>query len=136
MENTVFAKIIKGEIPATKLYDDDHCIAILDIQPVNLGHALVIPKESYTNVYELPNDLLTHLFVVAKKVALALKQGLVAEGVNIIMNNDSAAGQIVFHAHIHVIPRYSDDGFKHWHGERRYAEGEAERIGGRIKNHL
>lgn len=136
MADTIFSKIINGEIPSSKIYDDEKCIVILDIQPVNLGHALVIPKEPFANIYEIPSDLAGHIFVVAKKIAQAQKIGLGAEGVNIMMNNDEAAGQIVFHAHIHVIPRYRGDGFTHWHGEKGYAQGEAGEIAQRIKNAL
>lgn len=108
-ELTIFEKIIKGEIPSTKVYEDNDVLAFLDIQPNNFGHTLVVPKVAYKNIYELPDDILAKVFVVAKKVAIALKEGLGADGVHLAMNNDPAAAQEVFHAHVHVIPRSEGD---------------------------
>lgn len=119
-EKTVFEKIISGEIPKTFLYTDDHCVAFLDISPINKGHALVVPRHPFKNLYEIPEALVGHLFSVAQKIARAQKETLAADGVNIIMNNDAAAGQEVFHAHIHVIPRYNNDGYEHWHSHGGY----------------
>lgn len=136
MEETIFTKIIKGEIPANKVFEDDKCLAFLDINPVNIGHTLVIPKKQFKNLYELPDDLAGHIFSVAKKISISIKKSLGAEGVNIIMNNDVPAGQIVFHAHLHVIPRYSGDGFEHWRGKRKYNEGEADLIAKKITEEI
>lgn len=111
-ETTIFEKIVAGEIPSTKIYEDEHTLAFLDIQPNNLGHTLVITKQPYKNLYEIPEDLIGPLFQTVQKIACAVKQGLGAEGINIRMNNDAPAGQDVFHAHVHVIPRYTDDGFQ------------------------
>ncbi|HVY35980.1 MAG TPA: HIT family protein [Candidatus Paceibacterota bacterium] len=130
--DTIFAKIIRGEIPSTKVYEDEQSLAILDINPTNIGHVLVLPKEAFANLYELPDELAGHLFVIAKKIAVAMKQGLRADGVNIIMNNDSAAHQLIFHAHIHVIPRYVDDGLESWHARFSYKEGQAEETAKKI----
>lgn len=136
MEESVFTKIIRREIPATFIYEDDMCIGMLDISPLNFGHTLVIPKKQYENIYEIPDDLLGHLFSVAKKIAKALKEGLGAEGVNIIMNNEAAAGQVVFHAHIHVIPRYEGDGYEHWHGKETYTDEKKQEVAEKIKSAL
>ena len=124
MEQTIFERIIQGEIPCTKVYEDDTCLVFLDIQPLNLGHTLVIPKVHSRNIFDTPDETVAHLFVLAKKVALALKEIVGAEGINIYMNNEAAAGQMVFHTHIHVIPRYSTDGYVLWHGNKIYSEEE------------
>ena len=127
MTDCIFCKIIKGELPATKLYEDDKALAFLDIYPVNIGHALVIPKEHFENILETPEDVIAHMMKIVKKVSHGI-EGLKCDGINITMNNKSAAGQVVFHSHIHVIPRYVGDGFGLWHGKRGYAEGEKEEV--------
>lgn len=114
---TIFTKIIKGEIPCAKIYEDEHVFAFLDINPINPGHTLVIPKEPYENIFEIPDEVLEKMIVIAKQIAIKQKEVLNADGINIGMNNGKDAGQEVFHAHIHVIPRYKDDGYKLWHGK-------------------
>lgn len=129
----LFCKIIAGEIPCTKIYEDDTVLAFLDINPVNIGHTLVIPKAHHINLYETPNDDLAHMMPVIKKLSIAIKSALNADGINIEMNNDTTAGQLIFHTHIHIIPRFQGDGFTHWHGTRGYNEGEMEEVGEKIK---
>lgn len=124
MEQTVFDKIVTGEIPVTKVYEDEQCLAFLDLHPVNIGHTLVIPKIHSRNIFDIDPQTAGHVFSIAKKIALALQNVCGAEGVNIIMNNEPAAGQQVFYSHIHIIPRYTGDGFEHWHGARDYNDGE------------
>jgi histidine triad (HIT) family protein len=114
---TIFTKIIKGEIPCAKIYEDDQVFAFLDINPINPGHTLVIPKEPYENICEIPNEILEKMIVIAKQIAIKQKEVLNADGINIGMNNGKDAGQEVFHAHIHVIPRYKNDRYKLWHGK-------------------
>ena len=99
---------------AYKLYENDEVLAFLDIFPVNSGHALVIPKDHIENIYGIPDETLCRVTIEVKRVALAIKHALDADGVNIIMNNEEAAGQVIHHAHFHIIPRFKDDGFKHW----------------------
>ena len=118
----LFEKIARKEIPSTPIYEDPDIYAFLDIHPVNLGHTLVIPKTKYRNLLDTPEEVLGKMMVVAKKIADAQMKGLGAQGVNIEMNNEKAAGQLVFHTHIHVIPRYEDDGFRHWKGPERTPE--------------
>lgn len=110
----IFCKIVKGEIPATKIYEDDETLAFLDIQPNNFGHTLVIPKDHFENIYGVPSELWCRVALTAQKIAIAVKNGLSADGVNIVMNNESGAGQLVMHAHVHIIPRENEDGFKPW----------------------
>ncbi|MDH5442559.1 MAG: HIT family protein [Candidatus Nomurabacteria bacterium] len=135
-EKTIFKKIIDGEIPAHKVYEDETVLAFLDAAPVNIGHTLVIPKSEHVNIYETPDDILAHMMVVAKKIAKSLKEKLNAGGVNIIMNNDDVAGQKVFHAHIHIVPRFEGDGHRHWFGARGYNAGEAEMVAEKISDSL
>ena len=107
--DTVFTKIIEGSIPSTKLYEDALCLAILDINPMNKGHALVICKESHPTIAECPDDILGHLLSVAKLLDAQMRSAIGAEATNILINNGPAAGQEVPHLHIHVIPRYFKD---------------------------
>ena len=123
----VFCKIVSGEIPSAKIYENEIVSAFLDIKPVNPGHALVVPKKHYANLYELPDEILAPFMRAARDIARALKKELGADGVNIEMNNDRPAGQIVSHAHLHVIPRKTDDGLRHWPGKEA-SEGEMKRI--------
>lgn len=132
METCLFCKMVAGEIPVQKVYEDEHVLGFLDIHPVNIGHTLVIPKIHSANLYDTPDETLSHLFPVIKKLAIAIKKGVGADGINIEMNNDAPAGQIIFHAHIHIIPRFSGDGFTHWHGPRDYNDGEASEVAQKI----
>ncbi len=127
-DDCIFCKIIKGEIPATKIYEDANTLAFLDIAPVNIGHALIIPKEHYKDIHETPDEIAGHLMKVSKNLASAIKRAVEADGINIAMNNDASAGQVIFHTHIHVIPRFKDDGFGTWQSKRPYSEGEKERV--------
>lgn len=113
-ENCVFCKIIAGEIPAKKVYEDAETVAFLDIQPVQPGHTLVILKDHFENIYTTPAEAWLRLQMTVQKVALAVKHGTDADGVNVHMNNESAAGQVVPHVHIHIIPRQNDDGLINW----------------------
>ena len=122
-KDCIFCKIIKGEIPSEKIYEDDWSLAFLDINPVNAGHTLVVPKDHFENIYATPDETLARLSLVTKKVAVAIKNGLQADGVTVSMNNESAGGQVIFHTHFHIIPRYENDGLKLW-SQRKYEEGE------------
>lgn len=108
-DNCIFCRIANGEIPSATIYEDDDFRVILDLNPASKGHALVLPKEHYANVFEIPEDLAARAFVVAKKVGEKLCKGLGAVGFNIVQNNGEPAGQTVFHFHIHLIPRYEGD---------------------------
>lgn len=108
-ENCIFCKIANGEIPSATLYEDEDFRVILDLGPASKGHALILPKEHAANIFELPDDLAAKAIVLAKKIATTLKEGLHADGVNIVQNNGEVAGQTVFHFHMHLIPRYNGD---------------------------
>ena len=132
----LFCKIIAGEIPCTKVYEDDKVLAFLDIHPVNIGHTLVIPKAHHVNLYDTEDATLAHMMTVTKKLSIAIKSALSADGINIEMNNAPVAGQIIFHTHLHIVPRFSGDGFTHWPSARGYNEGEADEVAQKIKDSL
>jgi histidine triad (HIT) family protein len=106
---TIFEKIIAREIPADIVYEDDVVIAFLDIKPVHAGHTLVVPKTPFADIFTGDPEILGHMMRVATIIGRRLKERLGADGVNLIMNNGAAAGQEVFHAHLHVVPRYEND---------------------------
>ena len=108
-ENCIFCKIAAGEIPSATIYEDEDFRVILDIEPASKGHALILPKEHYANLYELPEELASKVLVVAKKVVTAMTEVLGCDGYNVLQNNGEVAGQTVFHFHMHLVPRYKDD---------------------------
>lgn len=110
--NCIFCKIAAGEIPSATLYEDDDFRVILDIEPASKGHALIIPKEHYANLYELDDELAAKAMVLAKKIITKLTDILECDGYNVLQNNGSAAGQTVFHFHMHLVPRYKNDNVK------------------------
>ena len=107
--NCVFCKILDGVIPSVKLYEDEDFAIILDIGPATFGHALVLPKNHYANLYEMPDELLGKVMSLAKVWGEKLVKALGADGLNLVQNNGLAAGQTVFHYHLHLIPRYDGD---------------------------
>ena len=115
-ENCIFCKILAGEIPSFKVYEDDDFTVILDAGPATRGHALIIPKEHYKDLYELPEDLAAKAFVLGKKLITKLTGILGCDGYNLVQNNGAVAGQTVGHFHLHLIPRYEgDDAGLGWH---------------------
>jgi len=126
---------VRSELPATKVYEDAEVLGFLDIKPVNPGHTLVIPKKHFESIHDTPDELVAKMIIVAKKIAGAIQKNLGAQGVNIGMNNGRAAGQLVLHAHIHVMPRYGTDSFKLWLG-KEYKSGERETVAEKIKSAL
>lgn len=132
----IFCKIVKGESPAVKLYEDDDILAFLDIRPLNHGHALVIPKTHYVDFLTVPDDIMQNFFTVIRDVSSAVKQELDADGINIISNIGKAAGQAVYHSHFHIIPRYKKDRFRFKPEFAEYKENEMEQYGEAIKRGL
>lgn len=108
MSDCIFCKILAGEIPSSKIYEDDKVLAFLDISQTTKGHTLVIPKEHVRNMLEMSDQTAADIFARLPKLARAVKAATGAKGLNILNNNEEIAGQTVFHAHIHIIPRYSD----------------------------
>ena len=109
MNDCIFCKIANGEIPSATLYEDEEFRVILDLGPATKGHALILPKAHYENLYELPETLAADAMVLAKKVITEMKEILKCDGYNVVQNNGRAAGQTVFHFHMHMIPRYKGD---------------------------
>ncbi|MFA5259385.1 MAG: HIT domain-containing protein [Candidatus Pacearchaeota archaeon] len=108
----IFCKIISGEIPAEKTYEDDNFIAFLDAKPKAVGHTILVSKNHFRNLLDMPASLGNEMLEGIKKVSLDLIKQKKAEGFNVIVNNEPVAGQVIFHAHIHIIPRKKDDGLK------------------------
>lgn len=108
-ENCIFCKIANGGIPSATLYEDDDFRVILDLGPASKGHALILPKEHYANLYELPDELAGKVLVLAKQMITKLSKILECDGYNVVQNNGEPAGQTVFHFHVHLIPRYQGD---------------------------
>ena len=121
---TIFEKIIAGNIPTNKVYEDEQTFAFLDGEPVNPGHTLVISRKPYKDIYEIPQADFLAVMKTVHKLAPIIKQAVEADGINLHNNNDPAAGQRVPHYHIHIIPRFENDGFQHWQGSEDYHEGE------------
>lgn len=108
-DNCIFCKIASGEIPSVTLHEDEDFRVILDVGPASKGHALILPKDHYANIYELPEEMTAKAYVLAKKIVARLTDALNCDGFNILQNNGELAGQTVFHFHIHLIPRYQND---------------------------
>jgi len=105
-ENNIFAKILRGELPAYKVYEDDRALAFLDIMPRAPGHTLVIPKRPARNILDVAPDDLAHVIIVAQRIAQAAMTVFAAQGITLQQFNEPAGGQVVFHLHVHVIPRH------------------------------
>ena len=108
-KDCIFCKIAGGNIPSSTVYEDEQFRVILDLSPATKGHALILPKQHYANIFEIDENVLKDEIVLAKKVATAMKETLNCDGVNIVQNNGETAGQTVFHFHMHLIPRYQGD---------------------------
>lgn len=107
-QDCIFCKILEGEIPSNTIYEDDMFQVILDVSPATRGHALILPKEHYANLFELPEETASRVFPLAKKLAAHMTERLGCQGMNLLQNNGETAGQTVHHFHLHLIPRYED----------------------------
>ncbi|MFO7727711.1 MAG: HIT family protein [Desulfonatronovibrio sp.] len=114
MKDCIFCQIVRGDVPCTRVYETEEILAFLDISPVAKGHTLIIPKKHVVNILDLPADTAPALQKALQKVGTGLIRGLKADGFNLGMNNFEAAGQLVMHAHYHLIPRFTGDGLKLW----------------------
>jgi histidine triad (HIT) family protein len=106
---SIFSRIVSGEIPALKIYEDEETLAFMDINPAARGHALVISKAEYADLFDIPPEVLAAVTRTVQRVALAIRAALNPDGLNIVQNNGAAAGQVVFHYHVHLIPRWEGD---------------------------
>ena len=109
MDNCIFCKIANKDIPGKIIYEDDVCLAFLDLSQATYGHTLVIPKKHFANILEADDKTVAHLFVVAKKLSASIMSNCHANGLNILTNTDEVAGQSVYHFHIHILPRYDKE---------------------------
>lgn len=132
MSDCIFCKIIRGELPSSKVYEDEDILAILDIKPTNHGHTLIFPKTHSKNIEETSEETLAKLIKVVKKVGKSIKENLPAASYNVCENNDEAAGQVIPHLHFHVVPRHRDDGIRMW-PQRSYPDGREAEILEKIK---
>ena len=135
MNDCIFCKIAKREIPSNIIYEDDKSIAFLDIAPVNPGHALLISKKHYEDLLATDGNMLKHLSILTKKITTAIIKAVNADGANVTNNIKKAAGQIIFHTHIHIIPRFNNDNLGTW-PHKKYKENEAEKITSKIRSFL
>jgi len=119
----IFCKIIAKEIPSEIIYENDKVFAFLDTNPVNPGHTLVIPKTHNENLIDTEDELLCEIILTVKKIAPAIIKAVGAEGYNLGVNSGTVAGQVVFHTHFHIMPRFEGDGHRHWN-KKPYKEGE------------
>ena len=125
MPDCLFCKIIRGEVPSFKVYEDEKTLAFLDIRPVNAGHTLVVPKNHATNIFDIVPEDWAAVSGTVRKLAIVIEKGVSADGVNIAMNNREHAGQVIDHPYVHIIPRFKGDGIKLM-PQRQYEVNEAE----------
>ena len=135
-EDCLFCSIREGKFPTNKVYEDDEFFAILDIKPVNPGHVLIMPKEHYRNFLDLPQELTRRYGEVAQKIGRAVQEACKADGINITCNNESAAGQLIFHTHVHIIPRFNNDNLMHWDHNLYKDEREMPEIATKIRDKI
>jgi len=126
MSDCIFCRIIRGEIPSAKIYEDEECFAFLDIGPLSWGHTLVIPKKHYEHITEMPAEELAALASVLPRLSAAVIKAANAEGLNVLQNNGVVSGQAVPHLHFHLIPRHAGDGLGYRWNAKRYPEGAME----------
>lgn len=126
MKNCLFCKIQAGEIPSAKIYEDDLVYAFMDLFPINFGHVLVVPKQHHVSVSTIPENIAGRMFLVGSRIGVAMRRALNAEGFNFHLSDGAPAGQVVMHAHLHVVPRWADDGF-HWNWRQLQYENDAAR---------
>ncbi len=120
MTDCIFCRIVRNELPSHKVYEDENVLAFLDINPLSPGHTLVIPKRHATDIFELEGEDAGALMRGAQKVARALIETIRADGINLLNSNKMAAGQVVFHYHMHIIPRFENDGVRLFTPERKH----------------
>ncbi len=135
-DNCIFCKIIKGEIPSASLYEDADFKAIMDISPAAKGHVIILSKRHAANLYELDDETASRAILVARKLAKAIAEELQCDGINLLQNNGEAAGQTIFHFHIHLIPRYRGDQVRMTWVHGAYEEGEAAALAATIAGRI
>jgi histidine triad (HIT) family protein len=132
MDDCVFCKIVSGEIPSMKVYEDAEFVAFLDLHPVSSGHTLVIPKAHYDKFEATPEDVVGKLYQLVRRLAPAVTRGAAAEAFNLGLNSGSAAAQVIFHTHVHIIPRWPKDGLAMWPNQD-YVGNEMDEVAKKIR---
>ncbi|MGL4722278.1 MAG: HIT family protein [Desulfovibrionaceae bacterium] len=132
----LFCKIVSKELPVHLLYEDEHVLSFLDIAPITLGHCLIIPKEHYSNVLNTPKEFGAHLLHAIHIVGSAILQGMNTTGLNVNQNNGSLAGQVIFHTHWHLIPRYNNDTLSLWPANTSVSNTLLEEYASTIKKYI
>lgn len=136
MDDCIFCQIVRGSIPGYKLYEDQNFLAFLDIRPVNRGHCLIIPKQHYVRVTDMPDDLLAKELPLVKRIALAIVEATGIRDFDLLNTNGAPAGQVVFHHHMHIIPRKTDDGMTFRIDPIEYDHGEQEELVQKVRKLL
>jgi histidine triad (HIT) family protein len=136
VNSCVFCKIARKQAPASLVYEDEDVLAFLDKRPLNEGHTLVIPKEHYETIYETPEEQIAYLHKIVKRTALAVKKATKADGISIIQQNGKAAGQEVFHLHVHVIPRYEGQKLPRFGEIPETSREKLDQVASNIKKHF
>lgn len=136
MNDCIFCKIASGNLPAEVVFESESIIAFLDINPLNYGHVLVVPKIHSQDFLDIPIELLDELVHITRKITKAIVESLQPDGFNIFSNNGTAAGQSVFHFHFHVTPRYDSDNFKFIINLKKYKDGEMSNYAQRIRHQI
>jgi histidine triad (HIT) family protein len=135
-DDCIFCKMVAGQVPVTKIYEDEVVLSFLDIGPIIDGHALVIPKQHFEKLHECPAELLSQVFMRIGKIAGAVAAAMNSDGYNLLCNNGRAAGQLIDHLHFHIVPRNTGDGlFNRW-PSFKYADGKIEEVAGAIRKKL
>ena len=133
MMTCLFCKIVSGKIPSHKVFENDDILAFLDINPVNPGHTLVVPKKHFADMSDTPEEILCKMISTAKMIGAKIMDELGADGYNLGLNNKPAAGQVVGHVHLHIMPRYKGDNLKLWPGQNTNEE-ELDKIAQKLLN--
>ena len=134
--DNIFYKIIHGEAPAYKIYEDEDFLVIMDIYPANLGHCLILPKIPAVDIFDLNEKSAAGLYPLAKKIAAAVKDATGCDGVNIMQNNGRAAGQVVFYFHLHIVPRFNEDDVRISAKQKSYDGAQFEEMAEKLKKGL
>lgn len=135
-ESCIFCKIVRKQAPASIIYEDEAVIAFVDIRPLNEGHALVIPKKHYIDIFDIPEDKLSQVYNVAKQVSAAVKKATNSDGISIIQQSGKAAGQDIFHFHVHVVPRFEGQKLPNFSSLREVERTKLDGMAKKIMQHL
>ncbi len=135
-ESCIFCKIVRKQAPACIIYEDETVMAFLDIRPLNEGHTLVIPKKHYVDIFDIPKEQLSKVHKVAKQVSSAIKKAADSDGISIIQQNGKAAGQEIFHFHVHMVPRFDGQKLPSFSTLKEVERAKLDDMAKKIKQHL